>query len=173
MYRNLEEDRKPEMKAAQTMSQVECTCTCQKSTEQGNEAEPEGGPCLVLPPHEKQFRHQAMKGKGFLLSGRRQPGDHLRENQVHEQKRGGNPDGGKLADLGQERKTAELKGCKSTDRGQGRQQSHRPDFFCSLPAGAAFGSIQKEKIGDAMVDGNGDDGAAETDGQDRNRWMPE
>lgn len=43
MYRNLEKDRKPDMKAADTAAEVDCTCVCQVTTERGREPEPEGG----------------------------------------------------------------------------------------------------------------------------------
>ena len=82
-----------------------------------------------------------------------------------------NAQGGKLADLGKRKETAEGQKCKADRGGQHGQESQGPDLSGCVQSARFMGTVQKQKVGDAVIHGKGDDRAPESDGHQRNCRM--
>ncbi len=81
----------------------------------------------------------------------------------------GKPDaqGREEAQLPQNGEIGKTESGKRPHRREGRQQPHGPDLLCGLRAPGLSGPVQKQEVGDAVIDGDRDDGAAKSQGHDR------
>ena len=88
------------------------------------------------------------------------------ENQMHKQKRESDAQGGKESELPKHEKISQAEGAESPHGGQDGNQPDAPDFMGGLPAIGSMGTVQKQKVGNAVVDGDRNNGTAETENHD-------
>ena len=102
--------------------------------------------------------------EGEPASGRsgRHAGKDPRENSMDEHEGKSDTHGGKKTQFFENRKTAEHQDGKGADAGQHCQQTDGPDFSGSFLSICHCRTIQEEQIGNAMIDCDGDDGAAKS-----------
>ena len=86
---------------------------------------------------------------------------------MDKEKREKNAQRGKRPDLGQGGKTAEGQEGKAGRRGQHGQQSQGPDFPGRVGASCFVRTVQKQQVGDAVINREGEDCPPEADGHHR------
>ena len=79
--------------------------------------------------------------------------------------------GGKHTKLREGRETGQEKKGEADGGRQHSQQAKGPDLLGHLNTAGFIGTVEKQEVGDAVIDGEGNDRPSEPDGQDGNGFL--
>ena len=141
--------------------------------EEQEQGQAERGTEFESAPSRCQPVCQVLHGQPASAGRRRHDREDNRIDGMHENIGEQDAEGGKFPDLGQRGESADRQERKADRRGQHGQQAQRPDLPGRFQAVGPMGTVQEQEVGYAVIDGEGDDGAAEADGHHGNGGMEE